>query len=383
MIWARLSVAIVAVTLAAMIMQAPAQLPQVTVVGPVTTNHCMGSFSTLQLQDTGVGCAAGAISGVTTLGVTTLNSTTINNSGVATSGSLVGTGVSPQLTLGANGGNAGGLQLNGSTSGNNQFTTSATGALTIFGGSAANSGLQLLGTSNGTPAGDSISLRANGTVTVTNNGTGGTAPFQVGSNTGGNGQIVLQNNAGANQIQITSTSGGQIALSGATSGSTLLQPQAVASGTVTIPAGTAGLLTNADNVFNGNGGNPTGTTSTTLVMGGIGSACSITMKNSTRMLIVLTALLTNSTANDGVLFQIRFGTGTAPTNGTAVTGTGVGSNSFMVNNGNTANLSVSGTSTGIATGLTIGTTYWVDFAMEALTGGTATVNNTFCSMVEL
>jgi len=47
---------------------ADAQLPQVTVVGPVTAGHCVGFLSTLQLADNGVVCTGGAFPVISTGG---------------------------------------------------------------------------------------------------------------------------------------------------------------------------------------------------------------------------------------------------------------------------------------------------------------------------
>ena len=91
--------------------------------------------------------------------------------------------------------------------------------------------------------------------------------------------------------------------------------------------------------------------------------------------------MANNTINDGATVQVRYGTGTAPTNGAALTGTQLGASQTF-----TALVAAQkdGFSiTGIATGLTIGTAYWIDAAGNAVTGGTAAVTNITVTASEL
>ena len=69
---------------------------------------------------------------------------------------------------------------------------------------------------------------------------------------------------------------------------------------------------------------PTGTTDTTGKMMGLAGA--ITPTYTGRLLIIVSGNLTNTTAaaGDGAKAQIRYGTGSAPSNGDALTGTAVG-----------------------------------------------------------
>jgi len=81
----------------------------------------------------------------------------------------------------------------------------------------------------------------------------------------------------------------------------------------------------------------------------------------------------NNAVNNGVILRIRYGTGTPPTNGVALTGTASGTGLQSVNGaGGTPTVPVTLLST--ITGLTQGTTYWIDLAYAALTGGTVTLN---------
>lgn len=132
-----------------------------------------------------------------------------------------------------------------------------------------------------------------------------------------------------------------------------------------IPYGVTSGLT-ADQVTSAT---PTGTTSATAVMAGLGATLSLTPAKSTRVRLVISGQMSNSTINDGVTLDARYGTGTAPANGDAVTGT-------LAGIAQTATSLVALQRSGfclqaIITGLTIGTAYWFDFSELAVTGGTA------------
>jgi len=122
-------------------------------------------------------------------------------------------------------------------------------------------------------------------------------------------------------------------------------------------------------------GNPSPTTSTSGVMMGLGATCTFTPKTTGRMLLFLNGNFYNSTANFSTA-QAYYGSGAAPSNGAAPTGTGFGTvsaeqgtNEVPFSNG------------GVVTGLSNGVTYWVDERLTA-TGGTATLNNFNCSAIE-
>ncbi len=130
--------------------------------------------------------------------------------------------------------------------------------------------------------------------------------------------------------------------------------------------------------------NPTGTTSVTGVMMGLAGA--ITPRVTGRVFIIISGYGANGTANDGFLAQIRYGTGTAPTNGAAATGTAVGNIVRMKGAAGGGGLTVTSfpyTCNAIVTGLTVGTAYWVDLQFGAITGGTASTSNISISMYEL
>lgn len=138
-------------------------------------------------------------------------------------------------------------------------------------------------------------------------------------------------------------------------------------------------------VYQASPANPTGTTSTTGVMAGLAGA--ITPRVTGRVLITISGDLTNSAEDAGASVVIRYGTGTAPTNGSALTGTVVG---------NLSRGSVTASSTGvgatffipftchaIVSGLTVGTAIWIDLAQAAVTTGTASISDLSITVFEL
>lgn len=141
-------------------------------------------------------------------------------------------------------------------------------------------------------------------------------------------------------------------------------------------AGTAGtsVFSTSNAVLNATPANPTATASTTLVMMGLGVAtCRITPVNSTRLQFTVTGQMSNTTAGDGAKAQLCFGTGAGPANGAAATGTTLGGTPGFNAVAGGVNSAAPFTVTGIATGLTIGTTYWFDVQLAAVIGGTASI----------
>lgn len=123
---------------------------------------------------------------------------------------------------------------------------------------------------------------------------------------------------------------------------------------------------------------PTGASTTALMMGLAGS---ITPLWSTRVIITISGQMSNTTVNDGVSVRLRYGTGTAPTNGAASTGTQAGATQ-------TATSLVAAQRSGFSisvpvTGLTAGTAYWIDASVQAVTGGTANIFGVTISAIEV
>lgn len=119
--------------------------------------------------------------------------------------------------------------------------------------------------------------------------------------------------------------------------------------------------------------NPTGTASTSVpVMAGL--AGSITPATSGNIQITITGSMFQTNAPDGCIAQIRYGTGAAPANGVAATGTTAGNPASFT--AGIASQSVPFTTIGYVTSLTPSTTYWIDLTQQAVTAGT-------CSLLSL
>lgn len=125
--------------------------------------------------------------------------------------------------------------------------------------------------------------------------------------------------------------------------------------------------------------NPTGTTDLTGKMMGLAGA--ITPTSTGKVLINISGTSSNDTLLDGASMQIRTGTGTAPANGAALTGTAQGGKVR-------SNTAVSGelipfALNAIVTGLTLNTAVWIDVGLAAITGGTASISDISISVHEL
>ena len=129
---------------------------------------------------------------------------------------------------------------------------------------------------------------------------------------------------------------------------------------------------------------PAATTSTTGVMAGLNKT--LTPKLSGRVLVIISGQAQNGTGDNGFKFDLRHGTGSAPTNGAALTGTVNGATV-------TGSCVASGSTTGVPimpfchhaviTGLTINTAYWFDIGQYAVTGGTATFSAINVTIIEI
>jgi len=105
-----------------------------------------------------------------------------------------------------------------------------------------------------------------------------------------------------------------------------------------------------------------------------GLAGSITPAKSGRIRFDVVANGRNNTAGSGCLIQIRYGTGTAPSNGAALAGVAPSGAAPQW-------ISVTGAAIGpmptvsVATGLALQTAYWFDLTQRAITSGTCTLSN--------
>jgi hypothetical protein len=125
---------------------------------------------------------------------------------------------------------------------------------------------------------------------------------------------------------------------------------------------------------------PTGTTSATPVMMGFGSFCKITPVTTGRVRMGIRGALGNTSASITDSVQFRYGTGTAPANGAAASGTTVGGNI-----GVTSPAAASAVSAfpleAVVTGLTVGTQIWFD-ASVFVNAGTSVMNAASCDATE-
>lgn len=128
---------------------------------------------------------------------------------------------------------------------------------------------------------------------------------------------------------------------------------------------------------------PTGTTSGTAKMQGIGLlGASITPTTSGKVLAIVSGTGGNATTSDGGIINMRYGTGTAPSNGDATTGTLLsGTNRELDFPG--ASEVASFAAQRVITGLTLGTAYWFDLDSAAVGGGTFDLTHVTLTLTEL
>lgn len=118
-------------------------------------------------------------------------------------------------------------------------------------------------------------------------------------------------------------------------------------------------------------GNPTATSSTSLKMMGLGSTIKFTPIRTGNLMVALTYVLKNTTTGDGVNCQGKQGTGAIPANGDAASGNSFGTfNSFYPVTGGQVGAA---SSIDFFVGLALSTQCWFDMAIDAITGGTASV----------
>lgn len=125
--------------------------------------------------------------------------------------------------------------------------------------------------------------------------------------------------------------------------------------------------------------NPTGTTDTGGKM--MGLAVAITPVLTGVILVLLSGSVANDTSGDGAKVQLRTGTGTAPANAAALTGTTAGGLVAFV--AAAAAQSVPVALQAIVSGLTLGTAVWIDVGLAAVTGGTASLTALSVTAVEI
>lgn len=129
---------------------------------------------------------------------------------------------------------------------------------------------------------------------------------------------------------------------------------------------------------------PTGISNTSGLMLGLSNSSAsniITPVYTGRVLITIQGVVAQSGTGNGAFWHIRTGTGTAPSNGGALTGTqsnGQQSMTFL-----TGVLKVPFSITTIVTGATLATALWIDLVLGTVTAGTATMTQVTVSAVEI
>jgi hypothetical protein len=133
--------------------------------------------------------------------------------------------------------------------------------------------------------------------------------------------------------------------------------------------------------LNANPSNPTGTTSTTGVMMGLGTSCTITPKATGKVVVDFHGYASNSVTSVLTKIKAVYGTGTAPANAAVLSGTAIDQQQSA-----DVNLAVYDTgfkAGGIVTGLAINTAVWFDLQVATGTAAdTASVSGINCSAHE-
>jgi len=100
--------------------------------------------------------------------------------------------------------------------------------------------------------------------------------------------------------------------------------------------------------------------------------------------VVITGDISNDTAPNGGQVQIRYGTGAAPANGAALVGTTLGQLvKYDPITPSTASQRSPFAVSGIISGMTIGTAYWIDVSLANIGGGNARIQDVTVNVFEL
>lgn len=184
----------------------------------------------------------------------------------------------------------------------------------------------------------------------------------------------VTNNGTTTGYQFTGGGGGGLAvqLSGPLSAPAQVGTPVALTGTVTFP----GYTSNAQ--FYGPA-NPASTTSATPVMAGLGFT--YTPKVSGKLLVQMSGAGRTLTAAVPMTVQMAYGTGTPPVNGAAATGTTFGPQPSFQSIDTTHNMTFPQLQ-GVISGLTPGTTYWIDLQFSTSNAADAAQLATVTAIVQ-
>lgn len=154
---------------------------------------------------------------------------------------------------------------------------------------------------------------------------------------------------------------------------------------LTGPAGDIGHTgAYAQGATGGSVASPVGNISTTPAMMGLGATAGFayTPVATGRLLILVAGVAMNSTdPGDGTTITGKYGTGSAPANAAASTGTTFGAAQHFV--ASTTAGQQGFTVLGLISGLTLNTPIWIDLVLVAVSGGGSTVKDVQCVILEV
>lgn len=166
--------------------------------------------------------------------------------------------------------------------------------------------------------------------------------------------------------------------------STLTLPNTASAGTALWATTSNTVIAVAPALAHANPANQTGNATATFKMNGLGAAaapCTITPVATGRVIFTITGQLAQTTTADGVTTKLAFGTGAAPANAAAATGTVI--SATITHTALTGALEVPFAITASTTGLALSTAVWFDLQLANVTGGTASITNVDCTAWEM
>jgi len=184
--------------------------------------------------------------------------------------------------------------------------------------------------------------------------------------------IQLQQSVGTLQTQVTTLQNKVTTLQGQVA---TLQTQVAVlqSLVVTLQGQVTHLLTKTNQA-----GTHLGTNQTVTAVGMAGIGVTFTSTANTRGLFLFGTNVEMTTGGGTATIAVYMGTGTPPALGAPITGTQVSGISVIAINEFT-DITLSD----ILTGLTLGTTYWLDIGVQAITGGSLVLNNNRAQVIGL